>query len=196
MQRKSLFSLSLKTSLLIGLALLATGASWAQMSGGMGGMGGGMGGRRGHDSSGPRGDKPKDKDAAPTETRIEQINDRLAELKNRLGLSPEQQPQFDKMETRVMAYFLDFTRPAPAVSAQQTAVQYVQQRLTLAQNRYTLMEDVADAVQGLYKGLTPAQQRIVDQSLPGIIPQVDGRPMGAGGDGAGGGRNQRPPPPG
>lgn len=182
--------------IVVTLTVLGTQACWAQMGGGGmggGGMGGGGmgGGRRGHDSN-PRDAKPKD--AAPAETRLEQVNDRLAELKNRLGLAPEQQPQFDRLETKVMAYFLDFSRPQPAVSAQQTAVQFVQQRLTVVQNRYTLMEDIVDAVQTLYKGLTPAQQKIADQLLPGTIPQGDLRPLDGPrpGDGGDAGRKRQP----
>ncbi len=185
----------IKILLVATLALLGTQASWAQMGGGGmggGGMGGMGGGRRGgHD--GPSRDA-RQKDAAPAETRLEQVNDRLAELKNKLGLSPEQQPLFDQMETRVMAYFLDFSRPPPAISAQQTAVQAVQQRLTVAQNRYTLMEDLVDAVQKLYKTLNPAQQNVADQLLPPAIPQGDLRPVDGprqGGD-ADGARKRQP----
>lgn len=146
---------------------LCAGQVLAQFGGGIGGMGG----RRGHGSdSGSSSSRPSDASATPG-ARVQQTVEKLYDLRMRLLITTEQAPAWESFYARSVAWATDAAngRRASAV-AEQSALQAVQQRLSEAQNRYALMDDLADAVKKLYAQLTPEQQRTADQYLPPVIP--------------------------
>lgn len=150
------------------LALAGTHAL-AQFGGGMGGGTGGMGGgRRGHDASAST--RSSDASATPV-SRAQQTADKLYDLRMRLLITPEQALAWESFYARAMAWATEASKGRSAsAAAEQSALQAVQLRLSETQNRYALMEDLADAVKKLCAQLTPEQQRTADQYLPLVIP--------------------------
>ncbi|MCJ0763522.1 Spy/CpxP family protein refolding chaperone [Variovorax terrae] len=138
----------------------------AQFSSGMGGMGG----RRGRSADTSSSARPSDASAAPG-SRAQQTVDKLYDLRMRLLITPEQAPAWESFYARTLAWANEAAngRRTSAV-AEQSALQAVQLRLSETQNRYALMEDLADAAKKLYAQLTPEQQRTADQYLPPVIP--------------------------
>lgn len=161
-------------------------ASLAQFGGGA--MGGGMGAGPPSRGGGPGGGARPDDKAAPAMSPLEQTLDKLAELRARLLIAPEQAPAWESFQARVLDLAAALSR-GHSVSAAQTALQTMQQRLSAAQNRYALMEDISDALKKLYAVLTPEQQKTADQWLPQAVPglEADAAPRG------GSGRNEGRP---
>lgn len=149
------------------LASLST--SFAQYGGGMGGGFGRMGGgARGRSMDGTGTARSTEAVSLPG-GRINQTADRLYDLRMRIVIETQQAPAWDEFYAKAMAWAGEAWRGKSAAS-DQGAVQALQQRLTEAQNRYALMESLADATKKLYAVLSLDQQRIADQYLPPTIP--------------------------
>jgi hypothetical protein len=58
--------------------------------------------------------------------------------------------------------------------AEQSALQSMQQQLSLAQNRYAMAESLNEATRLLYAALTPEQQRTADQMIPALLAEPSG----------------------
>lgn len=151
-------------------SLLATisATTFAQYGGGgIGGMGGGRRSRGGDTSSMP---------AAPSVTstpiaRINQMVDKLYDLRIRLLITPEQSSPWDDFQAKARAWAEEaFRGRTTTAMGEQSALRSMQLRLSEAQNRYALMESLNDSVKKLYATLSPDQQRIADQYLPPILP--------------------------
>ena len=156
--------------------LTALAATWiaahAQMGGGMGGMR--RGGAGGGESAMRRDTERKDEGPS--------LNDRLFELRMRLLIEPAQSPAWDRFQADTIA----MARPQPrsvSVAEESSAVQSMQRELTLAQNRYALVEDMATSLKALYAQLRPEQQQVADQLVPRLLPFVM-QPGGGPGTGA------------
>lgn len=142
--------------------------SFAQYGGsGMGSMGGGRRSRGGDTSN-------VSNTGSATSTPIARINqmvDKLYDLRIRLLITPEQSSTWDDFQAKARAWAEDVFRGRMATATdEQSALQSMKFRLNEAQNRYARMESLNDSVKKLYAILTPDQQRIADQYLPPIIP--------------------------
>ncbi|MFL6694994.1 MAG: hypothetical protein ACJ8GO_18760 [Ramlibacter sp.] len=136
-------------------------AAQAQMGGGRGGMR--RGGSGGGDSTVRRDTERKDEGPS--------LNDRLYELRMRLLIEAVQSPAWDRFQADTLA----MARPQPrsvSVAEESSAVQSMQRELTLAQNRYTLAENMAASLTALYAQLQPQQQQVADQLVPRLLPFV------------------------
>jgi hypothetical protein len=135
-------------------------------------MGGGMrrGGGAGGDSM--RRDTER-KDDGPT------LPDRLYELRMRLLIEPAQSPAWERFHADALA----IAKPQPravSVAEESSAIQSMQRELTLAQNRFTLTENLATSLKALYAQLQPQQQQVADQLVPRLLPFLV-QPGGGGG---------------
>lgn len=103
--------------------------------------------------------------------RINQMVDKLYDLRIRLLISPEQSSAWDDFQAKARSWAEEAFRGRMATATgEQSALQSMQFRLSDAKNRYAKMESLNDSVKKLYAILTPDQQRIADQYLPPIIP--------------------------
>lgn len=170
---------SIPVSRLARLVVLAalgacTLASQAQMGGGMGGM------RRGGGGGGGGGAMQREgaaKDDGPT------LPDRLYELRMRLLIDPDQAAAWERFHADTLA----MARPQPrsvSVPEESSALQSMQRELTLVQNRYALVENMAASLKALYAQLRPEQQQVADQLVPRLLPFVMQPAGGAGARGA------------
>ncbi len=57
-------------------------------------------------------------------------------------------------------------------AAEQSALEAVQRQLSVAQDRYTLTENLAEATKRLYAALSVEQQRTADQMLPALLRET------------------------
>ena len=147
----------------------------AQMGGG--GMGGGM--RGGHGGGmGERGPQRSPSAEAPTTPARPDIQPQLQQLQADLALTPQQQLAWDALRLALLDVEWPHAQPVSA-SAQVTAMGVLQQELTQAQNRYTLLETVADRLRALQAQLAPAQQQKLDAQLPALVQLATGRRAGA-----------------
>lgn len=103
--------------------------------------------------------------------RINQMVDKLYDLRIRLLITPEQSSTWDDFQAKARAWAEEAFRGRMATATdEQSALRSMQLRLSETQNRYARMESLNDSVKKLYAILTPDQQRIADQYLPPIIP--------------------------
>ncbi len=98
----------------------------------------------------------------------------MAQLRERLAPSAAQQALWNAFDARVQAY-LELVYREKAVSAAQgtSAPRQLAQRVDHARNRLAAMEDVEDAVRGLYASLSPEQQKTADQLLVAALPGLE-----------------------
>lgn len=150
------------------LASLAC-SSYAQFGGGGGGMGGGMGGMRRGGGAG-QAERPMES-AGRVPLSMEQLNSKLYDLRMRLLITPEQSPTWEGFRQR----FIDLaTAKPPAVSGveSQSALQTMQRQLSVAQDRFTLMESLYEAHRVLFAALSPQQQLAADQTVPPLLAEI------------------------
>lgn len=148
------------------LASLAC-SSFAQFGGG--GMAGGMGGMRRGGGAGQT-ERPMES-AVRAPLSLEQVNSKLDDLRLRLLITPEQSPAWEGFRNR----FIDLaTARPPAVSAveSQSALQTMQRQLSVAQDKFTLMESLYEAHKVLFASLSPDQQRTADQTVPQLLAEI------------------------
>ena len=127
----------------------------------------------------------------------------LADVSDRLGLSPEQHILWDAYQARVDAYTNAYYRQKPTLpSAEEAATHQIGQLVDKLQNRLAALEDVEGAAKDLYASLTPPQQKIANEwlvlSIPTFLPSssatagsdagvLGGKPTGGKGPHRGGG---------
>ncbi len=131
----------------------------------MGSMGGG---RRSRGGETPNVSNTGSATSTPI-ARINQMVDKLYDLRIRLLITPEQSSTWDDFQAKARAWAEEAFRGRMATD-EQSALRSMQLRLSETQNRYARMESLNDSVKKLYAILTPDQQRIADQYLPPIIP--------------------------
>ena len=150
------------------LLAACSATSFAQYAGGgTGGMGGSRRSRVGDASTIANTESAT---ASPI-ARINQMVDKLYDLRMRLLISPEQASTWDDFQDKARSWAEEAYRGRRATATYEpSALQSMQFRLNDAQNRYARMESLNDAVKKLYVILTQDQQRIADQYLPPIIP--------------------------
>ena len=108
-------------------------------------------------------------------------NDALSHLRDKLNLTPAQQPLWRAYEGKVDAYTGQHAREKPVLaSAHETAPQQIVRLVQNLQNRLTALEDIELAVKTLYAVLTPEQQKILNPLLLSTIPTFS-QPGNAGG---------------
>ncbi|MRD46373.1 hypothetical protein [Caenimonas koreensis] len=167
MKHPQLVTQLVRAALCTTLALLAALPAHAQYGGAGAGSGTPGGPRRGGDDGSITSRIERNRDAV----RAEPLEQRLDDLRRRLGLAPEQVRAWDDLR----AALLEFTPVRPrAVSASEIfgGPQVAQQQLTAASNIYTQTERLADAVKALYSKLSPGQQRTADEYVPQFISDV------------------------
>ena len=155
--------------LLVASLLAACSAtSFSQYGGsGMGSMGGG---RRNRSENTSNVSNTGSATSTPI-ARINQMVDKLYDLRMRLLITPEQSSTWDDFQAKARAWAEEAIRGRRATATdEQSALRSMQLRLSETQNRYARMESLNDSVKKLYAILTPDQQRIADQYLPPIIP--------------------------
>jgi hypothetical protein len=118
-------------------------------------------------SGGPQGD-PRSAGERPS---VNQLEVAIEELREDLKLTAPQQPVFDRYVDKVRAIADDATRERQRGRRDQelTGMQRIDAAVDVARNRYTGLEDAADAAKALHKSLTPEQQKIGDQRLANVI---------------------------
>jgi hypothetical protein len=149
-------------------AVLAANDAQAQFGGGMGGgrRGGGDGSSRGADSTAAKAARPS-------------LSDRLDQLAPQLMLSAAQGRSWDAFR----AAFMALQRPVGgtvALSDSASAMRAMQLQLSQAQDHFTLVEALSDALKKLDGELDPQQRAVEDRLVPPLLTEFT-RP-GAGRD--------------
>jgi hypothetical protein len=149
-------------------ALLAvSGHGFAQFGGGGGGMGGG--GRRGARPDSAASPRNGDNLSTPA-TAAGKVRDKLYDLRLQLMIAPAQSAAWDRFADAVWDMVGHGGMAGAPPADDQTAVQFVQQRVAQAQERTRRIQGVSDALSALYETMTPEQRHIADQNLPAVIP--------------------------
>ena len=93
----------------------------------------------------------------------------LASVRSALKLTPEQAPNWQLYETKVVELLDElgrgFTPPAGV-----TAIRQIDARVDAVRHRLTAMEDIADAAAKLYSGLSAEQKGTADRLLAATLP--------------------------
>jgi LTXXQ motif family protein len=102
---------------------------------------------------------------------MNQVEVAIEELREDLKLAPQQVPAWERYVDKVRAIADDATRERQRVQRAQdlTGMQRIDAAVDVARNRYTALEDAADAAKALYKSLSPEQQKIGDQRLASVL---------------------------
>ena len=92
-----------------------------------------------------------------------------------LGLQPTQEAAWQKYEGAVNAYIALRYQERPVLASQDDAAPAQIRRLVDQHaNRLAALEDIEAAAKALYAMLSPAQQKLANQSLMASIPVTDG----------------------
>lgn len=143
--------------------------SFAQFGGG-GGMGGGMGGgRRGRSADTPPASRANEQPTNP-QAQANALRDKLYDLRLRLMITPEQTALWDAFYSKMWDIAAKGTMSRPATTEDVTAVELFQRRAADAKDRAARLQELADALDKLYAGLTPEQKHTADQALTGVLP--------------------------
>ena len=98
-----------------------------------------------------------------------QARAQLASVRSALKLTPEQTPNWQLYEAKVVELLDElgrgFTPPAGV-----TAIRQIDARVDAVRHRLTAMEDIADAAAKLYSGLSPDQKGTADRLLAATLP--------------------------
>src|SRR5258707_12146063 len=99
------------------------------------------------------------------ENSVDQLALILAELREDLKLTADQQAAWDAYARNVEALASDFARERGRMKEvmQMTVLQRLDHAVDLARNRLTAVEDMAAAASNPYAGLTPHRQSVDDQ---------------------------------
>lgn len=157
-----------KKHLAIAIVLAGIGFNSYAQFGGAGGSGG-MRHSRGGDSQGSKANEVSGRSSS----RLEQVNNKLYDLRIRLLITPDQSPAWEKFR----AGFIDLATYGGSGQSnpdEQTALQATQRQLDTAQNRFVLAENLNDASKALFAALSPDQQRMADQLLPRLLAESGG----------------------
>ena len=103
----------------------------------------------------------------------------LAQVRDLLLLTPQQQALWGAFENKVDAYSGTYYRQKPALpSPEDSAPHQIGRMVDNLQNRLAALEDVESAAKTLYASLTPEQQKTANQMLLLTIPTF--APSGSG----------------
>ena len=101
-----------------------------------------------------------------------QARAQLASVRSALKLTPEQTPNWQLYEAKVVELLDElgrgFTPPAGV-----TAIRQIDARVDAVRHRLTAMEDIADAAAKLYSGLSAEQKGTADRLLAATLPTPD-----------------------
>jgi hypothetical protein len=167
--------------LAVTLAAIATSATTAYAQFGGGPSAGGTGGRRGG-RNGP--DRRKGGDGkADGRTPVNQLEITLHEFHDDLKLTAAQEPAWQSFADSVRTLADDLAREQVERRAPSSLgmLQRIDRAVDLARNRFTAVEDTADAAKRLYTSLTPEQQAAADPRLANIVMTALWPPMPGGG---------------
>lgn len=102
-------------------------------------------------------------------------HDMLAQLRDKLALTPEQQPLWRAYEAKVDAYNGQYYRERPVQpSAEEAATQQFARLVQNQQNRLAALEELEQAARTLYAGLNAEQQKTANQLLLATVPTFGG----------------------
>jgi len=136
--------------------------SFAQFGGGMGG------GRRGRSADTPPASRSEQ--STNPQAQANALRDKLYDLRLRLMITPEQTALWDAFYNKMWDIALKGTMSRPATTEDATAVELFQRRAADAKERAARLQELADALDKLYAGLTPEQKHTADQALTGVLP--------------------------
>jgi len=172
------------------IAAVALNDASAQM--GRPGPGGGEPSQRG----GGRGGSPGEPRATGERSQINQLEYAIEELREDLKLQPQQQASWDRYVDKVRAIADDATRDRDRLRREpdMSGMQRIDYAVDVARNRYTALEDAADAAKALYKSLSPEQQKSADRRIANVMTLASQSGMMVGMQ-AGGPPRDRPSPP-
>jgi hypothetical protein len=124
-----------------------------------------------------RGDvDPSAKVQEKPENSVDQLALILAELREDLKLTADQQAAWDAYARNVEALASDVARERDRTKEvmQMKVLQRLDHAVDVARNRLTAVEDIAAAAKKLYAGLTPGQQSMADPRLATAIAAASG----------------------
>lgn len=142
-------------------------------------------------ASAPEGDVDRTRRAPPGEARggasvIEDLQAQLSDVEQRLALTPQQRPLWDRYREAVGALMADQMRLDPRPVTRIDALKQIGRKVDVVRNRLVAMEDIANAAEHLYGVLDADQRRVADRVLPGTVPALySGLPGGGAHDSAG-----------
>ena len=110
------------------------------------------------------------------ENSVDQLALILAELREDLKLTADQQAAWDAYARNVEALASDVARERNRTKEvmQMKVLQRLDHAVDVARNRLTAVEDIAAAAKKLYAGLTPEQQSMADPRLATAIAAASG----------------------
>ena len=110
------------------------------------------------------------------ENSVDQLALILAELREDLKLTADQQAAWDAYARNVEALASDVARERGRTKEvmQMKVLQRLDHAVDVARNRLTAVEDIAAAAKKLYAGLTPEQQSMADPRLATAIAAASG----------------------
>lgn len=101
--------------------------------------------------------------------------DMLVQLRDKLALTPEQQPLWRAYEAKVDAYSGQYARERPVQpTAEEAAPQQLARLIQNQQNRLAALEELEQAARTLYAALDAQQQKTANQSLLSTVPTFGG----------------------
>jgi hypothetical protein len=105
------------------------------------------------------------------------------QLRDKLKITPAQQPLWDAYVARLDAYTQQFFRERPALASDDEAAPQQITRLVMNhQNRLAGLEDIEQAAKALYSGLDADQKKMANLWLLASIPNFSGPPAGSAGN--------------
>ena len=91
---------------------------------------------------------------------------RLAKLKSKLAITPEQEPQWSAFTSTVLQQMQQFKAAHQGrKGSAQTAPERIDRRVAWMKQRAAAFETVGEAAKTLYAALSPEQQQIADEKL-------------------------------
>ena len=106
----------------------------------------------------------------PDATQSDPARAQLASVRSALKLTPEQAPNWQLYEAKVIDLLEDLGRGFTPPPAGVTAIRQIDARVDVVRNRLTAMEDIADAAAKLYSGLSDEQKGTADRLLAATLP--------------------------
>jgi len=101
--------------------------------------------------------------------------DMLVQLRDKLALTPQQQPLWRAYEAKVDAYSGQYARERPVLpSAEEAAPQQLARLVQNQQNRLAALEELEQAARTLYAALDAQQQKTANHSLLSTVPTFGG----------------------
>jgi len=147
-------------------------AGCAQSGPPRGGESGGPGGPP--DRSGGHGERmggPGMPPAAGRNWMLEQAALQLGSARERIAITADQAPAWDRFAASIGALIADLTRTAPNTSSM-PAPQLIGLRVDAARNRYAALESVSDTMNALYAVLSSEQRALADRALVAVVPSL------------------------